>query len=155
MKSCLYIIGACLTLACTACERDCVNMEARIKLVGFTPVELSQIQLKSYSKGVGFTNAVDSVLLDAATCNCYLSNDTLEVSPFINNRPGLRSTHDYLVVITATGNRFQITAVTENYLKNQRPFTSKVACMNTLSSYTVNGVVFASDGNSSTVYLTR
>lgn len=155
MKSLLYIIGVCLLLACTACERDCISMEARIKLVGFTPAQLSQIQLKSYPKAAGFTNAVDSVLLNASTCNCYLSNDTLEISPFINNRPGLRSTHDYLVVIPATGSSFRITAITENFLKLNGSFTSKVACMNNLRSYTVNGIVYTAAKNEPTIFLSR
>jgi hypothetical protein len=155
MKSWLTVIGACLVLACTSCERDCISMEARIKLVGFTPAQLSQIQLKSYPKAAGFTNAVDSVLLNAATCNCYLSNDTLELSPFINTLPGLRSTHDYQVVIPATGNSFRITAIKENFLKQNGSFTSKVACMNTLRSYTVNGIVYTAVKNESTIFLSR
>ena len=153
MKLLLTIL--CAVLLFSSCERNCVSMEARIVLVGFPANEITQIQLKRFSKGSGVNGMADSVLFNAANCNCYLSNDTFEISPFINNLPGLRSGFDYELVLPATGRSYRITEVTENYLSEKAFSARKAACMNTLSSYKVNNILFSAANLPAAIVLNR
>lgn len=123
----------------TQCTQDCLQAEARLKLVGFSPAERNTIILKSYQRGSGFTSWTDSVFVNGTSCNCIINNDTLELSPFINNQSGLRSAYDYEISVPAAGKTYRIDSITENNRRlNTGPF-SKVACANDINTYQLNG----------------
>lgn len=130
-------VGALLLF--TKCTQDCLQAEARLKLVGFAPAERNTIILKSFQRGSGFANMTDSVFVNGTNCNCIINNDTLEVSPFINNQNGLRSAYDYEVSLPAAGKTYRIESITENSRSVNTGLFSKVACVNDINTYQLNG----------------
>ena len=144
-----------LVALCYGCEQDCFPAEGRLVLVGFSETERNTILLKSYPRNTGFQKWSDSLFINGSNCNCYVRADTFEISPFINNLPGIRSQFDYEVVLPVTGKTYRIASIREKQEKDRLGFFSKRGCLNSFESYTLNTIIVIPSANSTAIIINR
>ncbi len=134
----LFSHGFFYILLLGSCTYPCGKSDGfNINFISYTEQEVSTYTLKKYSKGSSFSNFIDSMIVDASVISYRQNNDTLEwtSSSSITN---LTSDFDYLVLIPATGNQYQITEVYEPQQEGRKS-SNKIYCVNGIESCLVNG----------------
>lgn len=136
MKHLSYIIFLLFMLG--SCSYPCGKSDGfKINFISYTEQEVSTYTVKRYSKGSNFSNLIDSTIIDSWIISYRQSNDTLQwiSSSSIAN---LTSDFDYLILIPATGNQYQITEVFEPQQEGRKS-SNKIYCVNGIESCLVNG----------------
>lgn len=126
------------------CYNSCGKMDYKVELniVGFSDTEITPLILKAYAKGSGFTQLIDSSIFDD------FDNDTRNQDGLTINTIGLMDTRDkveYIIEIPSVGRNYQLTNTL--FEKEECRKCGKKTIINTLKSYTLNGVLMTTDGS--------
>jgi hypothetical protein len=136
-------------------EYPCERAFAGIGLVGFSRSETDTVLVKKYEKSTNFAALIDTILLDSTKYNYVTYNDTLRVLFSFGKDFGLTSDYDYKIILPSTGKEYQMTEITEDFRSMRYGFlgTDKVACVNSLRSYNVDGQTVTAQPYAHSLYL--
>ncbi|MFT3935641.1 MAG: hypothetical protein QM726_18580 [Chitinophagaceae bacterium] len=127
----------------------------RISTIGFTPSEINKIVLLKYAKGSGFTNLVDTLLIDSSVAVFTNAADTLNMSS-VRSDALLQSAYDYVVYFPSNNITAQIAGIEEPQNKEKRGlFSAKNACVNIITSYQINGTTVRINGTDDRLFIHR
>lgn len=145
-----------LCAASLSCDHTCINATSDIAFVNFPANETETVIVRQFKKATDFAELLDSFVLSSEMNRYYQSNDTLRIVTIHGMDNGLLSKYDYEFFLPETGSTYRITDIAEDYLSdNLGCSTTKVACVNTIRSYKVNGELKPGDNLYSLFYITR
>lgn len=112
-------------------------------MTGFSDTELTPLILKSYIKGSGFTQLIDS------TSKYEFDNNTTNGQGQIVNSIGMLNAadRDYTIDLPAIGRSYQLTNI--DFKEEECKMCGRKYTIHTLSGYTVNGGVHLSNATGS------
>ena len=140
-------------LAITACEKQCIKANLRFGLVGFSDSEADTILIKRFAKN-DVTTARDSFLIE--NIGFQRNNDSLTMVSF----PGeatLESDYNYEIFFPETGELITISNIQEDKETMTKGLfnCTKEACINSITSCSVNGQFTNSIVHPDLIYLKK
>ena len=145
-----------LWAAFTSCEYHCSNATSTISFVNFQSNETDTLIVRKFIKAENFTKILDSFVLNNLTSGYYQSNDTLKIIEAYKTDNGLLSSYDYEIFLPEISKTYKITEIVENLQSiNKGLSNTKEGCINSISSYKVNGQLKPGNIYGSTFYLNR
>jgi hypothetical protein len=141
-----------ILVSCGNCP--CIPADLNISFAGFSDAECDTLVLKKFRKGSNYNNQQDSILLTGIVFN--RSNDTLKMVAFPGNAV-LESRYDYQLEIPAINRQFRIGDINEIQEEQHCGIfnTNKVACINSITSYKVDGKLFSGQQNYTEIFISK
>jgi len=138
-------------------EYPCERAFAGLGLIGFSRSEASTILIKKYTKATSFTMLIDSILLDSTKYSYSINQDTLRTAFSFPPHFGLVSDYDYRIVLPSIGKEYTITDIAEDFQTRRYGILSpnKVGCVNSFTSYKVDGQLQSVKRNFNTFYIRK
>jgi hypothetical protein len=127
-----------LVTALVSCKSKCSCIAApglNPSLIAFDSVDVDTIVVKKFVKGSGFTNFIDSVVLDGNNSLYQRHHDTIDVTIGVSNA-ALTSAYDYEILFPTPGVNLKITAIDETTTDGNCPGDSQ--CVDPINSYKIN-----------------
>jgi hypothetical protein len=151
-----YLLPALLffLLSSTSCEKQCVKADINFRLIGFSEAEADTIIVRKFAKNSSFAQPLDTAFLDHIVYD--RSNDTLKVTG-IGGAAILFSEYNYQLFFPGSATLMTITDIHENEESDKRSMfdCNKSACVNTITSYTVNGQASNDGADINLIYLKK
>jgi len=151
----LLIFCMCSYSIFLSCEYSCGEAELSISLIGFTSNETDTIIVRKFSKSTGFSTIIDTFLLNEKNSGYYLTNDTLEINASYGTDNGLLSRYDYEIYMPESNKLYQVSEIMENYRSESNSGCKKEYCLNSITSYKVNGKLIPAEEYVYTLYITK
>ena len=135
-----FILLLIICIASNSCNHECIRAASNIALVSYLPGETDTVIVRKFEKNSTFTTVIDTFLLNRLTSSYQNKNDTLEIFESYGTDKELLSKYDYEIYLPGINRLYQITEITEEFESmNMGLSCKKVACLNTIRSYKVNG----------------
>jgi len=127
-------------LALASCgEYECLNAQFTFSLIGFSSIETDTIILRKYTKTTNFLTALDTFRITPNNTRYSFTGDTLRFTAYSSDIL-MRSDFDYEISLPKAGKTFKLAKITEEkQSKKLSLFNDKVACINPIRSYELNG----------------
>lgn len=130
-----------------SCQYDCIKATSSLKFIKFTNTETETIIVRRFQKQSGFAKLVDTTLLNRFNSNYQVDNDTLEIIHSYGIDEGLTSTFDYEIVMPKINRLYRITTIEEDpQSMNTGLSCNKLACVNMIQSYQLDGQLITGTG---------
>ena len=143
-------------IALISCNQPCINATSTISLVNFPSNETDTVIVRKFTKSENFIKLIDTFLLDNQTSGYYQSNDTLQIIASYKTDNGLLSYYDYEIFLPEIAKSYKISEIVEEFKSRNAGFSmTKVACINPILSYKVNGQLLLGEKYNSTFYIRR
>jgi hypothetical protein len=137
-----------------SCSYSCSNATSTITLIGFTSRETDTIIVRKFSKATNFATIIDIFLVNKTNSSYYQKNDTLEISASYKTDNGLLSKYDYEIYVPYNNKLYQISEIKEDY-KSINSGCKKVGCINSITSYKLNGQIIIGDKTRTTIIIPK
>jgi len=141
VKQCCFfvaiILGLCTSFSCGS--YNCGPAAGlTVNTIGFTAAERDTIILRKFVKGSNFSQMIDTTLINVSYNQ---SNDTATAGYF-TDAGTLKSNYDYQLFFPVIHKLVKITDLNEPQQKMKRSLlsTDKTYCINTIVSYTQDGI---------------
>ena len=153
LKNIVPFFITCCFLSCG--EYPCGKASSSLALISFTDAESDTVIIRRFSKSTNFGSLHDTLTLTRLHINFQRQNDTILVlAPSDNGNNIITSDYDYEIFLPKVTRVFRLTEIIEN-VKYGHKTGQKIYCLNTLSSYKLNGQP-ATDGNGNNfIYLKK
>ena len=151
----LLIFCLCSYSIFHSCSYSCSDATLSISLIGFTSDETDTVIVRKFTKSADFTTKLDTFLLSETNSSYSLKNDTLEISASYGNENGLRSVYDYEIYLPESNKLYQITEIMEVYRSISNSGCTKEGCMNSITSYKINGQSIPVDEYIYTLFISK
>ncbi len=151
-KNLFTISFICLLLSCG--KQPCYKANSILGLVSFSAAESDTVVLRRFVKATNFASLKDTFILSAATGNFQMSNDTLLILQYVDQYNAVVSTYDYEVSLPKANRVFKISDVMER-ITSINGGLGKLACINPIISYKVDGQLISGDKNYDIIYLKK
>ena len=123
-------------------------------LVSFSEAETDTVIVRRFSKATNFTRLKDTFLLASANANFQRMSDTTLLLQSIDQNNIITSLYDYEIFIQKANRLFKISDVVEK-MQTVSGGLDKVACINPIISYRIDGQLITPTSNYSYVYLNK
>jgi hypothetical protein len=143
-KQFIYIALFIAIVHCSACGYDnCGPSEGlRIATIGMTPSQIDTIILRKFARGSGFTNRIDTVLIDSTKAYFQFPYTTKDTSfmGILSEQTLLKSQYDYEIFIPSVNRLVRVSDINEPQQRMKKTFPStKTYCINNIQSFQQDG----------------
>jgi len=145
----------CSYLILPSCQYSCRDAEISISLIGFTSNETDTIIVRKFTKSTGFSTILDTFSLNKTNSSYNLKNDTLEVNASYGTHIGLRSGYNYEIYLPENNKLYQISEIVEDYRSISNTGCTKESCINSITSYKLDGKIIPTEKYSNTFYISK
>jgi hypothetical protein len=115
----------------------------KICTISLTPEDIDTIILRKFTKGSGFTNKIDTLIMDSTNTFFEFTRFSKDTSSLVIFKPDMliKSKYDYEIYIPAVNKLVKITEINEPRQKEKKGLfnTDKTYCVNVIQSYKIDG----------------
>jgi bisphosphoglycerate-dependent phosphoglycerate mutase len=138
-----------------SCMQTCAEVELSISLIGFTSNETDTIIVRKFSKSTGFSTIIDTFLLNEKNSGYQLQNDTLKIIAAYGTDNGLLSRYDYEIYLPEGNKLYQVSEIMEDYRSESTSGCTKEYCINSITSYKINGKLIPAEEYIYTLFISK
>ncbi|HEY6435833.1 MAG TPA: hypothetical protein VIY47_04530 [Ignavibacteriaceae bacterium] len=138
-----------------SCSYSCSEATLSISLIGFTSDETDTVIVRKFTKSANFTTILDTFLLNETNSSYYLENDTLKINAAYGTDDGLLSRFDYEIYMPENNELYQISEIMEVYRSISNSGCTKEGCINSITSYKIDGKLIPAEEYVYTLYISK
>ena len=132
------LIASVVMISCK--EQPCEPASMRIAFVSYTDTEIDTVIVRKFAKAANFASPIDTFLLSRMNSSYYRTTDTVEVGNSYGQDNGLLSKYDYQIFLPRLNKLITLSDITEEiHHLSARLSWEKVACINPITYYKLNG----------------
>ena len=137
--------------ACSGKDNNCREADGlKICTISFTPEEIDTIILRKFSKGTGFKNKIDTLIMDSTNAFFEISKFSKDSSVLAIFTPAMliKSKYDFEIYFPAVNKLVKITEIDEPLQKQKKGIADTTYCTNVIKSFKMDGQTVNADSHS-------